>query len=1107
MHTFFKISNRVVILSLATCISFSAIAQVNSSGTAARRPASSADANQQAIDKEIQQAKAKKNLPAKNQTSDIRGKKINVSARIDPNDKSPKVSGIIRDAATGKPMPAVNISIPEFSAALTDDNGKFIIKVPDYNATLFISTEGYQSKEVALKGRKKITASLYDEAFNSFYDNAVLPQGTKSLNQVVNAVTSINTDGNWGRSTETPDGFLQGKAAGLNATMRSGTPGVGAYMIMRGYNSLYATNQPLIVVDGMIYDINDYGSSIIANHYTNALSDIDVRDIANVTVMKDGSSLYGTKGANGVILITTNHAQQLATKIDFGVYGGVNLVPNKLPVMGVSDYRTYLSDVLGTSGMTSSQIQGQPYMNDDPSNPDYYKYHANTNWQDKVFKNSATNNYYMKISGGDNIAKYALSLGYTKNGGITSNTDYSKYSVRFNSDLNLSNRLKATTNLSYTFTQQNLRDQGQAYETNPIYLSLVKAPFLNTNDVDSKGAVSPNIADADIFGVSNPVAAIANIIDRSRYYRFFGSVGMNYTLTRNITLATLVGVTVDEVREQMFIPRKGIVNDTLSNAIADSKLGNQVRRIFTLYNDTYIGYKKIFNRIHSLDVRAGLRYQSTKSEQDYIYGYNSATDNFISVGTGVNLLRKVGGDLGKYNWMNTYANVDYSLFNKYFFNASVGIDGSSRFGTQISDALNIGGYRYAVMPSVGASWLVSSEKFMAKYKFVDLLKIRATISKAGNDDIGNYSAQQLYVSQNLLGMQGLIRGNIANPGLQWETVTRFNGGIDLSLFNERLNISTDIYHNQTDNMVVYEPAPVASGFQYMITNGGGMKTNGIDITVNGRVINKPSFKWDAGITFSTFKNRITSVPGGSVITNVGGASILSQVGAPAGLFYGYKTTGVYSSDAEAAAAGLMKRMNDGSYAPFKGGDVRFVDVNGDKIIDDKDKQYIGNPTPDYVGAITNKLTYKRITLEAVITFSVGNKVYNGVRAALESMSGTNNQLKSVVNRWRATGQVTNMPKATWGDPMGNSSFSDRWIEDGSFARLKMITLSYALPIKGGKLIKYATLYATGNNLVTLTKYLGYDPEFYPAESVLARGVDVGLEPQFKSLSGGLRIGL
>ena len=1032
-----------------------------------------------------------------------------------------RATGIIKEAAGGKPLPAISISIPGFSAALTDDNGRFSIKVPDYDATLFITGGGFQSKEIALKGRTNVSAALYEETFSSVYDNAQLPFGPKPQNQSVNALASVNLPGSWYRATETPDGILQGKVAGLTPIMRSGTPNLGAWLSLRGYNSLHTSAQPLIIVDGMPYDITDYGRSLIGNHYTNALAEIDVRDIENITVVKDGLSTYGSKAANGVILITTSHARELATKIDVGVSGGVNYAPAELSVMKAADYRVYLSDILKTRGWTDAQIQAQPYMNDNPSNPDYYRYHNQTDWQRETMKNSSVNNYYLKVTGGDNIARYALSMGYTKNAGITKNTNLKQYNVRFNSDLNLSSRLTAGTNLAFTYYEQNLRDQGLSPKTNPLFLGLIKAPFLYPKEVDSKGLVSPNLADTDTLGISNPSAVVENVIGNAKNYRFFGSLNIKYQLTKYIALQTQAGMTVDKVREQTFIPRKGVANDTVTNSVADSRMGSQTKRIFTLFNDTWVSYTRTFNRVHQLNARAGFRYLNSKAEQDIAQGYNSATDDFVTVGTGVTTLRKVGGGSTGNGWINTYISADYALRNKYFVSLNMAVDGSSRFGDVLPDGVNkvttpgsvipagfhFSGNNFALMPSLGLSWLVSSEKFMAGMTAIDLLKLRATFSRTGNDDLGDYTAQQTYSSQNLLGMQGLIRGNIANPGLLWETNNKINLGLDAALFNERLSIGVDVYKNTTINMITFEALPVATGFSHAVTNNGGMKTTGIDISLGGRVINTKSLKWDIGVVISSYKNRITRLPDNIAISGFGGATIISQVGAPANMFYGYKTNGVFATDAEAAAAHVYKRLSNGSVVPFRGGDMRFANLNGDSLIDENDRTTIGNPNPDFTGAISSRLSYKRLSLDVLFTFSKGNDVYNGVRAALESGSNVWNQFPSVINRWRAPGQITNTPKATWGDPMGNSSFSNRWIEDGSFLRMKTVSLAYSIPLKANYRVKYISVYVTGNNLLTFTKYLGHDPEFQASESIFARGVDVGLEPQFKSVIAGLRMGL
>jgi hypothetical protein len=306
-------------------------------------------------------------------------------------------------------------------------------------------------------------------------------------------------------------------------------------------------------------------------------------------------------------------------------------------------------------------------------------------------------------------------------------------------------------------------------------------------------------------------------------------------------------------------------------------------------------------------------------------------------------------------------------------------------------------------------------------------------------------------------------------------------------------------------MITFEPVNSVTGFKYAITNNGGMKTSGLEIAINARVINK-ELKWDVGLMIMTANNKLSKLPGNSMITEIGGASILSEVGRPANLFYGYKTNGILLSDAEATSAGLSYRNSNGTLTPFQAGDVRFVDRDGNYIIDENDMQVIGNPNPDFTGSISNVVSWKRFSFDALITFSKGNDIFNYTRSLLESMTGPYNQTPDAINRWKSNDQVTSVPRAAWGDPSGNARFSDRWIEDGSYLRLRTISLTYDIPIKPGTIIKYARIYATGNNLITLTRYLGFDPEFSASTSIFSRGIDTGLEPQFKSLQLGVRIG-
>lgn len=1015
------------------------------------------------------------------------------------------VKGTVVNAATKKPVRGIRLTFKNFAAAITDSAGAFSINLPSDEALLLLEGDGYQAKEVAVRGMNTLNIAVYSEGFATMSDEAELPTGRVTKTTSPYAVTGVQLTDGWQRYNETPDAYLQGKVAGLNVIRRSGTQNIGAALFLRGINSLYATNQPLIVVDGVIFNNTNVGGSIISNNYTSPLSTIDARDIDNITVLKDASSLYGTKGGNGAIIITTIRAKELGTKIDFAVYGGMNFMPKNLPVMNAENYRTYLSEILKTGGMTDAQIQSQPYMNDDKSNPGYYAYHNQTNWQDLVMQKAQTKNVYLKVTGGDNIARYAISLGFLNNDGLTKNTDLSRYNMRFNGDLNLSRRMTAATNLSFTFAEQNVRDQGYSYKTNPLFLALVKAPFLRTNDVSAAGVESPTLADRDTLNMSNPVALTELGQGLNKTYRFLGSIGFNYEVSKKLSFSVTTGLIYHKVRENFFVPRKGVTPDSLTTAIAFNRLGTQVTSLFSIFGDARVTYNTFINKKHAFTARGGVRYLKDKSEQDYGLGFNSPIDELVSVGNGVNSLRKIGGEIGESKWFDVYANAEYSYKDKYFISVNAAADASSRFGKEVPGALKINGNTFAVLPSVAAAWIISSEKTNAGSK-LDLLKIRASYGLAGNDDIGNYTAQQTYTSQNLLGMQGLVRSGLANNQLQWEQVKKINVGLDMAVLNERLQVTFDVYHNKTDKLIVYESLPTASGFDYAITNSGGLKTTGLELSVNARLINKKNFNWDAGFNLGRYSSEVTKLPGARILTSFGGATYVTQANYAPNEFFGWWANGVYSSDAVAVAEGLSIRKADGTLQAFKGGDVRFADVNNDKIIDDNDRGAIGNPNPDLYGAFWNKFSYKRFTLNAFCSFVSGNKVFNYTRSQLEGMNNAYNQTDAALNRWRTNGQVTSMPKATWGDPMGNSRFSSRWIEDGSYIRLRAVTLSYEMPFKSG-FFKYATVYATGNNLITLTKYKGYDPEFSATESIFGQGVDNTLEPQVRSVQLGFRLGL
>jgi len=457
--------------------------------------------------------------------------------------------------------------------------------------------------------------------------------------------------------------------------------------------------------------------------------------------------------------------------------------------------------------------------------------------------------------------------------------------------------------------------------------------------------------------------------------------------------------------------------------------------------------------------------------------------------------------------ISTYANADYNYNNRYFLNAAVSMDASSRFGNQTSGGFSLFGNSWGVFPSVNGSWLISSEKFMKYISAVNLLKIRAGYGITGNDDIRDYQTQAYFSSLRFKNVgNGVILTNLANPQIQWETTGRVNLGMDMGLLNDRLNLSLDVYSSNTSNLLTLKQFQDVAGLEAYWSNEGKLSNKGAEFTMNAKLINLKNLHWELGLSVGHYVNKITELPNGSYTTQVYGGEVLTSVGNSAGVFYGYKTLGVFATEAQATASNLKIQNNNGSFTSFGAGDVIFEDAHKDGVIDAKDKQIIGNPNPKLYGTISNKFSYKKLTLSALFTYSYGNDVYNYQRSQLEAGTDFSNQSTTMLTRWVTEGQVTDQPKAVYGDPMGNARFSDRWIEDGSYIRLKTIMLSYNIPIKNN-FIEGINIWVSANNVFTFTNYLGGDPEFSTQNSVLFQGVDAGLIPLSRSYYVGLKFNL
>jgi TonB-linked SusC/RagA family outer membrane protein len=1026
--------------------------------------------------------------------------------------------GRVLSAESRQPIPGVSVGVPGVATAITDDAGRFSLDEVGKGATLQVSMPGFAYKEVVVGFSDELTILLYDESFKSMYRQVNLPFGSKDWVASTEAVTGIANKENYKKASLTPEYLIQDEGLGVNTVIRSGAQGAGGNMYIRGFSSINAGSQPMILIDGVPYENTVVTPSIISGNNITPLAAVDVRDIESITILKDATSIYGSKGANGVILIETAKAHEQVTKIDFHAYGGINFEPTKLyPMMGSYEYRSYLSEMLSSSGMYSvSELQALPYISSQKpvqqpwgidGNRDYYRYRQETDWQKEIFTNSFDQNYYINIKGGDEIALYALSVGYVNHGGIIKSTDFSRYNTQFNSQVNVVRWLRMTTNMNFAYSNRNLAYESLSPSYNPMYTSLVKAPFMAPYLYNEWGLQTPNYEQADVFNRSNPTALVDgdNVTTMSKTYRFFGNVGATVDLGKHFEWNALFGVTFDKLRENIFLPENGLYHEPLSSGLVVNEPKALVSRYLQYYVDTYLRYRYQLRHEHNLVAHVGMRYQTNNAEGDWVSAYNTSSDNMQSIGNGIIDYAAASGVLGAWKWQSFYLNGEYSYMRKYFISANMAVDGSSRFGKEAS-GLKMFGNVFGVFPSVTGAWLLSSEEVVNNLNLFDVLKLRLGYSVSGNDGIGNSTARTTYTPQNLQGYYGLVRSNVANPALKWETTTKLSAGLDVAMFNERLSVSLDVYKNSITDLLMWKQSERYYGIDRYAVNDGAMQNTGFELGVWGRITNT-AFKWDMGINLSRYRNEVVTLSGDEQLVQVAGANVLTKVGAPVGQLYGYKTNGVYATSADAAADGLSVQRGDGSLSPFGAGDVRFANLNdADNIIDEKDMTVIGDPNPDFFGSIVNRLQWKRFTLNAVFTFSYGNDIYNAVRAGVESMTGAENQTVAIGGRWSYEGHETSTPKATWGDPMGNARFSDRWIEDGSYIRLKTLSISYDIPVRTS-FIKGLQLYVTGNNLLTFTSYLGYDPEFSAMQSPLYYGIDMGFTPQPRAVLVGVKLGL
>lgn len=1036
--------------------------------------------------------------------------------------------GVVVDQVSKKPLAGIQLKVLGYDrySAMTGADGKFTIKVPEFATTLFVHSPSFMSQQVAINAKdteKDIQVFMMQEKFRPMYS-----EGTTYIAQA-----GFDADAKDVTIESDIENIL---GADVRTVTRSAAPGIGATMFVRGLSSINANAQPLIVVDGVEQDMQQNRLSLHSGQINNILANIAPEDIASVKVLKNATALYGARGGNGVILITTKRGKSMATRIDANISAGVSLVPQLPTMMNASQYRNYATEILGTvpENINRDTPISFRFLNDDPNNYYYHTYHNDTDWTDYVYDTAMTQNYNINVQGGDDIGMYNLSVGYVKAESTAKNNDFDRMNVRFNTDINILYNLNTKFDISISRTNSKVFDDGAMEDlsagaiTSPTFLSLIKSPIVSPYQYNAiVGGFTSLLCDYDDiysqlgsgYGLANPVAILnnANGDNKNKAENTYFNVRIEptWTINNSLSLTSMFSYTLDRNSQRYHRPFVGVPSFEISNlGTVTSMVASLFSKEINVVSDTHIDWKHQYGK-HNLAAFGGFKYTYFSFDDNNLKTeYNTTTNDKNPALSASSGYQHIKGNNDVWKNLQWYGNIDYNYMNRYFATVSLSAEANSRFGAKSGD-LDLCGVAWALFPSVQLGWVMTNESWFPKNAGINYLRVNAGYDMSGNDDISNYAARTslsaVRFNYNAIGLQ---LTNIGNDEIKWETNHKFNVGLQAYMLNNRLGVDFNYYVNKTKDLLTLQTFknPIG-GINNYWTNGGEIKNEGFELSVTAKPVVTRNWNVEVGASVGHYANKVTKLPDGDYTSSVyGDNNILTSVGNPVGLFYGYKTAGVFATDAEAKAAGkdgyLYMEDNAGIRNDFKAGDVHFIDQNNDGKISELDKVVIGDPNPDIYGNIFATINYKNLTLTMGWNYSLGNDVYNYQRSILNSGSTFYNQQVAEVAHWRYEGQQTDYPRLAYGDPMGNNRFSDRWIEDGSYLRLKTLNLSYKVPVPGSwTWLQGLTIWAQANNLLTFTKYLGSDPEFSIGNGVLYQGIDCGNIAQGRSFQCGVKINL
>ena len=1004
------------------------------------------------------------------------------------------------------PMPGATVQVKGTNTGTTTDfDGNFSIAA-GADDVLIVSFVGYSTQEVAVGGQDQITIIL--EADNALEEVVVVGYETVYKSEVIGAVTQLKGREVQNMPAPSVETAFQGKLAGVQVQQNSGQPGSAVQVRVRGYSSIGAGSEPLYVIDGVPIKSGSFGSLAIGpdrydgNVGTNALTDLNPNDIASIEVLKDASeaAIYGARASNGVVLITTKRGRKGPARFNVDMYTGVQQITNTLPLLNKQEFLQVSEEMVrnrlaifnpGASCCTREQLvyTGLPQFQD-----------GDTDWQEELFRNAAVSNLNFSAVGGNEAVSYAASLGYFSQDGIVINTGYERVSSRLNLDVKASDKFKFGVNMSYSLSYRDGTDEGPR-QNGVLYRGLRTVPTLQLRDTQGE-------LQAGRPFTPNPVKVAEESIFDTRTNRTVVNVFGEYEFFKGLSLRSNFAGDILSLRQDNFYPGTLAFSNNRESAASHSQDIGWV-------NENVLRYRKTIDDTHTISALAGVSFQRNRTELLIARANNAPSDAVTTVNAGASLLQATS-NITSNSISSYFGKLKYNYKGRYLISGSVRVDGSSRFGS---------GNKYGTFPAFSAGWNVSKETFWGEGGFVDDLKVRASWGQTGNQNIDNFVAQGLLnPGSNYAGVAGISTApnGLPNTGLTWETTTQTNIGADLTLFGGRMSVAADYWTKDTEDLLFQVALPKATGYESYVTNIGEVQNKGIDFQMGTTVIDKGDFRWTTDFNISFLKNEVKKLPGGNDIQQserylFGSVLSILREGESLGSFYLYQQNGVFSTSAEAANAGYVDQISSINGGVPQAGDARWADINGDGVINVQDKYIAGNPIPDFTGGFNNQITYKGLSLQAFFQYSKGNDIFNLFRSDLRRGYSTN-YLKENLLAWKQEGDVTDVPRNVQLDPARNhnsySRPSDAFLEDGSFLRLRTLTLAYQLPSEWvGKLgFRNFRIYATGTNLLTLTDYSGFDPEVNIAQVNNANqnggfqfGIDRGLYPMNKSYTLGVSV--